>query len=129
MNKQCPICGTFVPDNSNFCPNCGHNLTQPPQYNGGNAQYYDTNNAFDSYGPEGKSRGIAALLAIFLGCLGVHYFYVNKATAGVVTILLCIVTCSLWSILTFVQGIYMLCITNAQFHEKYVASNSTFPLF
>lgn len=113
MNKQCPKCGAFVPDNSNYCYNCGCDLTRvhtdiPPQYNPGpqyNSRPYDCNNPFDSSGPQGKSRGIAALLAIFLGGFGVHYFYLGKVGAGVITILLTLLTCSVWSVVTFIQGI------------------------
>lgn len=137
MNKQCPKCGAFVPDNSNYCYNCGCDLTRvhtdiPPQYNPGpqyNSRPYDCNNPFDSSGPQGKSRGIAALLAIFLGGFGVHYFYLGKVGAGVITILLTLLTCSVWSVVTFIQGIYMLCITNEQFENKYAATLSSFPLF
>ena len=90
---------------------------------------YDRNNPFDACGPEGKSRGVAALLAIFLGSIGIQYFYLDKVMAGLITILLSIVTCGLWSTLMFIQGIYMLCITNDQFRQKYVTSTSTLPLF
>lgn len=138
MNKLCPKCGTVVADQSNYCPHCGcemnsqHYSQVPPQYNAPNqygASYYDTNNPFDSSGPEGKSRGIAALLAIFIGGLGIHYFYLNKVAGGVITILLCLITCGLWSVLTFVQGIYFFCITNSEFERKFVQSLSSFPVF
>ena len=90
---------------------------------------YDPNNPFDACGPEGKSRGVAALLAIFLGWLGIHYFYLNKIPAGLITILLSMVTCGLWSTLMFIQGIYMFCITNTEFRRKFVDTSSTLPLF
>lgn len=90
--------------------------------------YYARNNAFDS-DRLGKSRGIAALLAIFFGSLGVQYFYLNKITGGLITILLSIVTCGLWSLLTFVQGIVLLCSDNYYFDRKFVYSNSALPLF
>lgn len=135
MYKQCPKCGTAAPDNANFCQSCGYDFNNPPQYR--EQQYgayrqpgsYYSNNPFDAAGPEGKSRGVAALLAIFLGWLGIHYFYCGKITGGVLTILLCIVTCSLWSILTFVQGIYFLCITNDEFERKFITNPSNFPIF
>lgn len=91
--------------------------------------YYQVNNAFDS-GPEGKSRGIAALLAIFLGCIGIQYFYLGKNVAGVVFLIVGIVTCGiLTSIISFVQGIMMFCISNKEFTNKYVTTTSKFPLF
>ena len=88
-----------------------------------------SDNAFDPCGPEGKSRGVAALLAILLGGLGIQYFYVGKTTAGIISIVLSFVTCGLWSVLMLVQGILMFCMTNAQFRQKYVLSTSTLPLF
>ncbi len=139
MNKLCPKCGTMVPDQSNYCSHCGYDMSsraayqEPPQYNGpqysGQQPYYDANNPFNSSGPEGKCRGIAALLAIFLGYLGVHYFYMNKVGGGLLTILLCVVTCGLWSCLTLVQGIYFFCITNSEFERKFIQNPSTFPVF
>ncbi len=89
----------------------------------------NNDNAFDSCGPEGKSRGVAALLAILLGGLGIQYFYLGKATAGIISIVLSLVTCGLWSLVMLIQGIMMFCMTNAQFREKYVLSTSTLPLF
>lgn len=88
----------------------------------------NSNNLFDC-GPEGKSRGVAALLAIFLGGLGIQYFYLGKTGAGLITIGLTIITCGLWEIVTFIQGILMLCMTNDNFRQKYILTNSSFPLF
>lgn len=90
--------------------------------------YGDRNNPFDE-GPEGKSRGVAALLAIILGGLGVHYFYLGKVGAGLLTILLTFVTCGLWQVRTLIQGILMFCMTNEEFRRKYVLNPAFFPLF
>lgn len=90
--------------------------------------YYARNNAFDS-GPEGKSRGIFALLAIFLGGLGIQYFYLGKVGGGLLTILLTFVTCGFWELITLIQGIIVLCQNNYDFQRKYVQSTSTMPLF
>lgn len=131
--KQCPVCHTYVDDYARYCTNCGARLDgpnlqgpTPPPYT---PPYTDPNNAFDSCGPEGKSRGVAALFAIFLGCFGVQYFYLGKTTGGIITILLSIVTCGLWEVITIIQGVLMLCMTNAQFRQKYVLTQSSFPLF
>ena len=77
----------------------------------------------------GKSNVAAGLLAIFLGCLGIQYFYVGKVSAGLITILLSLVTCGCWEVVTLCQGIYMLTLDQQQFDQKYVYSTSTFPLF
>ncbi|MBD5202297.1 MAG: TM2 domain-containing protein [Bacteroides sp.] len=104
----------------------------PPPYGNENRfenEYLNRNNAFDSDPASGKSRGVAALLAIFLGGFGVQYFYLGKTTAGLLTILITICTCGAWEILTFIQGILMLCMDNRSFLQKYVYTQSSFPLF
>lgn len=122
MMKPCPRCGHLNDSAASYCSNCGQPILvqQTPYY---------SNNAFDSCGPEGKSRGIAALFAILLGEFGIQYFYLGKNTAGILSIVICICTCGGWGIITFIQGILMLCMTNAEFRAKYVATPSTFPLF
>lgn len=135
--KYCQHCNTQYPDSIQFCPQCGaplqHVEATPPPYgygNGGGTPYYaNGNDAFSPSGPEGKCRGVAALLAIIVGTLGVHYFYLGKVAGGLLTILLCAVTCGLWSVVVFIQGILMLCMTNEEFERKYVTNPSSFPLF
>ncbi len=80
-------------------------------------------------GPSGRSRGVAALLAIFLGSLGIQYFYVGKSTAGIIAILLSVCTCSLFAIIWLIQGILMFTMSQEDFERKYVYSTSTLPLF
>lgn len=127
--KYCSECRSYHNDNENFCPTCGRPLLTviqtPPPPRGA----YDSNNAFDSAGPEGKSRGVAALLAILLGYLGIHYFYLGKVGGGLICILLSIITCGAWQIITLIQGILMFCMTNEEFEQKFVRTTSTFPLF
>ncbi len=89
--------------------------------------YY--NNDPMASGPQGKSRGLCAIFALILGSIGVQYFYLGNTTAGLLTILLSIVTCGAWGAVMFAQGIYMFCIDNQKFERIYVTSNSTLPLF
>lgn len=77
----------------------------------------------------GKDKTAAGILAILLGGFGAQYFYIGKIGGAFLTILLCFVTCGLWSILMFVQGIMMLTMSQEEFDRKYVNSNSTLPLF
>ncbi len=111
--------------------------TTPPPYNNGDNNWWLSHqgiafarNEFFADGPEGKNRGVAALLAIFLGGLGIHYFYMDKSTAGVIFLLVSLCSCgSIPATIGFIQGIYMCCITNRQWRQKYIATNSTLPLF
>lgn len=87
------------------------------------------NNAFNC-GPEGKCRGVYAILAMVLGSLGLHYFYCNKIGGGILTIVLVCVTCGAWAVLPIIQGIVALwSMTNEEFDRKFITSTSFFPLF
>lgn len=77
----------------------------------------------------GKDKTVAGILAILIGSLGIHYFYVGKVAAGFITLLLSFVSCGIWGFLMFAQGIYMLTLAQEVFDEKYVYSDSTLPLF
>ncbi len=76
-----------------------------------------------------KEHVVAGILAILVGTLGIQYFYVGKTTAGILTILISIVTCGLWGVITLIQGILMLIMSQQEFDSKYVDSKSTFPIF
>ena len=149
---QCPQCGrpftTQEPTPRARCPYCGNvvdlNYTgsqqqqqQAPQF-GNQQQQGWQQNAYGqpqknvdlfANGPSGKSRGVAGLLAILLGGLGVHYFYLGKTGAGVLFLILGLLSCGLISVLTLIQGILMLLMTQEDFEKKYVYTQSSFPLF
>lgn len=80
--------------------------------------------------PQGDSnRVLCGIMALLFGWLGVQYFILGKVAGGFITILLTTVTCGLWSLVTFIQGIMMLCMSDQEFTRKYVNSTSTLPLF
>ncbi len=111
----CPKCGTKVPEDTKFCPVCGEKIVP----------------LSDESCEQGitKDKVVAGLLAIFLGGLGIHYFYLGKTTAGLITILLSLCSCGFWYIIIFVQGIVMLTMQEDVFYERYVDNDRTFPLF
>ena len=149
---QCPKCGQQFtlpqPANQVNCPICGEKFNvattippqpqQPPQYGPQQQPQYGPQpqyaygpaqpGIFDP-GPSGKSRGVAGLLAIILGYLGVHYFYLGHTTAGLLSIALSFVTCGIWPIVMLIQGVIMLTMDQATFEQKYVYTQSTLPLF
>lgn len=94
--------------------------TTPPPYPRGVETVYSTS---------GKDKVAAGVLAILLGEFGVQYFYIGKIGGGFICLLLTIVTLGLWSIVSLVQGILMLTMTQEQFDEKYVLTPKVFPLF
>lgn len=143
---QCSNCGFrfTLPQNimSPKCPSCGHSCYLDQPDNGaknnvsemyGQQNYgYGSNNRepelFEN-GPSGKSRGLAGLFAILFGWIGLQYFYVNKPSGGILCILLTFISCGLWGLISLIQGILMLTMRQTEFEQKYVYSNSTFPLF
>lgn len=101
--------------------------------NPGPSQAWYNNDAFAD-GPGGKNRGVAGLLAIFLGSLGIQYFYMGKTTPGIVCLLVTVLSCgtlgSIIAVLALVQGILMLCMSNQEFEAKYIGpTSSSFPIF
>ena len=68
-------------------------------------------------------------MAIIFGTLGIQYFLCGKTTAGILTILISLVTCGAWGLITFIQGILMLTMSDEQFEQKFVTSTTTFPIF
>ena len=69
------------------------------------------------------------LLSILIGGLGIQYFMIGKTSAGIFNILLSFVTCGLWCIINFIQGILVLCMSDADFERKYVNTPASFPIF
>ncbi len=72
---------------------------------------------------------VAGILAILLGGFGIHYFYLGKIGAGLLTILLLFISCGIWPLLMFIQGIVMLTMDNETFRRKYIDTQTAIPLF
>lgn len=86
-----------------------------------------------SNGPSGKSRGVAGLLALFLGSVGLHYFYMGKTNAGVLFLVATLLSCGVLGIITqivsIIQGVLFFTSTQEEFERKWVYSQSNLPLF
>ncbi len=69
-----------------------------------------------------NKRITAGLLAIFLGWLGIHKFYLGYNTPGIIMLVVSILTCgSVMSIIGVIEGIIYLTKTDEQFNATYVA--------
>lgn len=64
-----------------------------------------------------KNRLVAGLLAILLGGIGIHHFYLGRMGYGILSIVFC------WTgipgIIGLVEGIIMLTQTDQEFQQKY----------
>ena len=94
MAKFCTNCGNALEGEKKFCPNCGNQVGE----NVKNENVQVTNqNALS------KSKIAAGLLGIFLGCFGVHNFYLGFTGKAVGQLLLTVLSCGA---LSFVSGIW-----------------------
>ena len=92
----CKNCGKEIADGTKFCPQCG--AIQENQTNV--VASTERKNANCSH----KSRTVTALLAFFLGGLGIHRFYVGKKGTGILQILLtlCFGLGCIWALIDLV---------------------------
>jgi len=64
-----------------------------------------------------KNRGIAAILAFFLGSFGIHKFYLGRPFQGIIYLLFC--WTSLPGIIGVIEAVFYLISTDEAFHQKY----------
>ena len=136
---ECPNCKseftTAGQQPSVRCPYCGNTFQTAygSQPYGQQVPPAGSGNDIFTPGRSGKSRGVAGLLAIFLGYLGVHYFYLGKTTPGLVFLLVSLLSCGtvavIPAILSIIHGIIMLAGTQADFDRKYDNPAVSFPMF
>lgn len=102
--KFCVECGAEINQKAEICPKCGVRVAPLPA---------------PAPKKDPKNKTTAALLAIFLGGLGIHKFYLGGGSTkwGVVYLLLC------WTfipaILGFIEGIMFLTMDESGFHDSY----------
>lgn len=72
----CANCGNAINENAAVCLNCGANISNK----GGSGQVGD------------KQKVVAGLLAIFLGHLGIHWFYLGFKEKAIINIVLTVVS-------------------------------------
>ena len=100
--NYCPNCGEKLEEGADVCLKCGKMI---------NNKGVNLNLQTDI--PEGrKSKVVAALLAFFLGGLGIHNFYLGHTSKGVTQLLLTLVgwiiiigplIAGVWALVEFVQ--------------------------
>lgn len=140
-SKNCPQCGAPIDAIARTCKFCGAEIAvqpqyqsqvQTPQYTPIQAPQYQTPQYAPIQAPQyqipqtynlvvntsGKSKTTAGILAILLGGLGVHKFYLGQTGKGILYLLFC------WTyipaILGVIEGITYLTSSDEKFYSKYV---------
>mgnify|MGYP001809727125 CR=1 FL=1 len=78
-----------------------------------------------------KNKIVAALLAFFLGSLGIHKFYLGKTNAGIIMLVcgtigwLLIIPGFAVCLIAFIEFIIYLAKSDQQFHQDYVAGDKS----
>ena len=119
MDNLCPQCGAPVTPGSDKCQYCGAVIqsAQPAQQPVYQQPIQNAANPAISNTWPIKNKTVAALLAILLGGLGIHLFYLGQTGKGVLRLIFC------WTyipaIVGLVEGIIMLGMNNENFQLKY----------
>lgn len=121
----CPSCGVPPRAAKKFCNNCGSE-TQDIQ-----TMCTKCGVSLSVASAGGKNKVIAGLLAIFLGWLGIHKFYLGYNKEGIIMILISLIggliTCGavsgIVSIIALIEGIIYITKTDDEFYQLYVVGN------
>ena len=93
MAKFCTNCGAELNEAQDICLKCGVKVNK-------NCGDNSTSN-----NPNAKSKIVAGLLGIFLGCFGVHNFYLGYTGKAIAQLLMTVLSCG---ILGIASGIWSL---------------------
>jgi TM2 domain-containing membrane protein YozV len=116
LDKYCFECGAIIGRDAMACPRCG---AAQPLLSAREAQTPEPEPDWEPPRPPPnvRSKLAAALLAIFLGCFGVHRFYLGRPISGVVYLVFC------WTLIPavigFVEGLWLLTISDSRFAARY----------
>lgn len=106
----CFACGQHIDRRAEVCPKCGVRQSRIGK-SGGKSDASGTKTA-------------AGVLAILLGCLGVHKFVIGATVPGVVMLLVSLLTFGVGAvpmgIIGLIEGIIYLTKTDEEFHERYI---------
>lgn len=101
--KYCSRCGNQLTEAVKFCPHCGNGVEPDSHVN-----YNDNQSVNQNVNALGKSKLAAGILGIFLGCLGIHNFYLGYTSKAVCQLLLTLVgwiLCGLGPIAAAIWGL------------------------
>ncbi len=96
MNEKfCQECGTAIARDAITCSQCG------ARQNSERPVYVEVRQQ-PSENESKKSRLVALLLFIFLGCFGAHRFYVGKVGTGILMLFFGWFTFGIWHLIDFI---------------------------
>jgi TM2 domain-containing membrane protein YozV len=101
--KHCVECGDLIRRRAELCPHCG--VRQPQS-------------------KDACNKLAAGLCGILLGALGIHKFILGLTTAGIIMLLVSLLTCGIgafpMAVIGLVEGIIYLTKSDEEFYETYI---------
>ena len=118
--KYCKNCGEIIDKEAVICPECGVKQKEDDKQNI-NVNVENQNKNIQSQGAQSltsnKSKTLAAILAIFLGGIGIHKLYLGQPVRAIIFFLFS------WTGIPFlvgiVQGISYLLMSEQKFAQKF----------
>ena len=93
MAKYCSNCGSELKEGADICLKCGKIVNDR------------TNTSNINKDPNAKSKIVAGILGILLGCFGVHNFYLGYTNKAVAQLLISILSCFILSPVSAIWGL------------------------
>lgn len=119
---KCVYCNQEIPDDTIKCEFCGgHQPLDIPLNQKGAARSPKSGSSRPIIVKTKKSKSTAVLLAVLLGGLGIHKFYLNSPGWGIICLLLCWTFIS--AIIGFLEGLSYLSMNEDEFDRKYNSVN------
>ena len=104
--KFCSECGSIINAKAEICPKCGVRQMPAPSAS-----------PLGQTTASGKNKVVAGVLALFLGGIGVHKFYLGKGFQGILYLVFC------WTfipaIFGLVEGLNYLLMSEKTFFQRY----------
>ena len=82
----CTNCGVYLNNNVSYCTNCGHKVEQHTHQNENIMDQLNT--GYQNIMSRPKSKLVAGLLAVLLGGIGAHDFYLGYTRKGIAHLLM-----------------------------------------
>lgn len=140
----CKNCGAEINGDAKFCAGCGTPVAAAEQEQNTQQQTYYTeqqpNDAqYETYQAEpvyqakpvaSKNKIVAGLLAIFLGSLGIHKFYLGYTKSGLIMLLVSVIgsilsfgiSAAVMEVIGIIEGIMYLTKSDEEFYNIYEAN-------
>jgi len=128
MSRYCTKCGAVNEDTAQYCINCQAQLTP---VSGGYQPMQSVNQGASGAMTDWKALGadkkiLAGILGIVVGAFGVHKFVLGYTTEGVIMLLITVLTCGIFgvvsSVIGIVEGIIYLTKSDEEFVRTYLQS-------